>query len=191
MRENVLPDIALTSMSDWQQGQTLMVNQYRKYFVNQTNVSFKDIVYPGDLVTKTALLEKEVTRQKQVLEEKDRRSSRWCRHKRMPRGWLFKECKQFCNSLSHPEGLWHGKCRSMILPVSRSHMTWRGRTGCATSLCSAVVGQPRCPPRPFCTIVPFCSLTMVVKVSLLRISKRKGQRRLGKTGTDSAPRTCT
>ena len=48
-----------------------MVNQYRKYFVNQTNVPFKGIVYPADLVTKTALLEKEVTRQKQVLEDKD------------------------------------------------------------------------------------------------------------------------
>ncbi len=63
MRENALSDIALTSMSDWQQAQTLMVNQYWKYFVNQTNVSFKDIVYPGDLVTKSALLEKEVARQ--------------------------------------------------------------------------------------------------------------------------------
>ena len=64
MRENALPDIALTSMSDWQQAQTLMVNQYRKYFVNQPNVPFKGNVYPADLVTKTALLEKEVSRQK-------------------------------------------------------------------------------------------------------------------------------
>jgi hypothetical protein len=72
MRENALPDIALTSMSDWQQAQTLMVNQYRKYFVNQPNVPFKGNVYPADLVTKTALLEKEVARQKQILEEKER-----------------------------------------------------------------------------------------------------------------------
>ena len=72
MRENALPDIALTSMSDWQQAQTIMVNQYRKYFTNQSNVPFKGNVYPADLVTKTTLLEKEVARQKQALEEKER-----------------------------------------------------------------------------------------------------------------------
>jgi hypothetical protein len=60
MRENALPDIALTGLSDWQQAQTLMVNTYRKTFVGQQNVPFKAIFYPADLVTKTALLEKEV-----------------------------------------------------------------------------------------------------------------------------------
>jgi ATPase subunit of ABC transporter with duplicated ATPase domains len=49
-----------------------MVNQYRKYFANQPNVPFNGNVYPADLVTKTALLEKEVARQKQALEEKER-----------------------------------------------------------------------------------------------------------------------
>ena len=49
-----------------------MVNQYRKCFANQPNVPFKGNVYPADLVTKTALLEKEVARQKQVLEEYER-----------------------------------------------------------------------------------------------------------------------
>ena len=63
MRENALPDIVLTGLSDWQQVQTLMVNTYRKTLVGQQNVPFKGIVYPADLVTKTTLLEKEVARQ--------------------------------------------------------------------------------------------------------------------------------
>ncbi len=67
-----LPDIALTGVSDWQQAQALIVNTYHKIFPTKTNIPFGGNVYPADLVAKTAQLEKEVARQKQALEEKER-----------------------------------------------------------------------------------------------------------------------
>ncbi len=73
MRENVLSDIALTAVSDWQQAQTLMLNTYRKIFNGLLNIPFEGIVYPAELVTATAQLKREVARQRQALEEKERR----------------------------------------------------------------------------------------------------------------------
>ena len=73
MRENALPDIALTGLSDWQQAQTLMVNNYRTQFPALHNIPFKGLVYPAELVTKTAQLERDVVRQQQALLERDLR----------------------------------------------------------------------------------------------------------------------
>jgi DNA repair exonuclease SbcCD ATPase subunit len=48
------------------------VNTYHKIFPTKTNIPFGGTVYPADLVAKTARLEREVARQKQALEEKER-----------------------------------------------------------------------------------------------------------------------
>ena len=54
MMVNALPQIALTGVSDWQQAQALMVNTYQKVNpTNKTNIPFKGVVYPADLVIKT------------------------------------------------------------------------------------------------------------------------------------------
>jgi hypothetical protein len=58
MLANSLPDIALTGVSDWQQAQTLMVNTYQKLDPSKTNIPFKGVVYPAELVVKTSPLEK-------------------------------------------------------------------------------------------------------------------------------------
>ena len=70
MLMNALPNIAMTCLSDWQQAQSLMVNNSQKVFPSQTTVAFGGHVYPAELVTKTAQLEREVARQRQTLEEK-------------------------------------------------------------------------------------------------------------------------
>ena len=65
MMVNALPQIALTAVSDWQQAQTLMVNTYQKINpTNKSNIPFKGVVYPADLVMKTTQLEKENAYQK-------------------------------------------------------------------------------------------------------------------------------
>jgi hypothetical protein len=58
MLANSLPEIALTGVSEWQQAQTLMVNTYQKHYPSKTNVPFKGVVYPAELVVKTSPLEK-------------------------------------------------------------------------------------------------------------------------------------
>jgi hypothetical protein len=72
MLANSLPEIALTGVSDWQQAQTLMVNTYQKIYPSKTNIPFKGVVYPAELVVKTSKLEKEVALQKAALEESAR-----------------------------------------------------------------------------------------------------------------------
>ena len=74
MMVNALPQIALTGLSDWQQAQTLMVNTYHKVNpINKSNIPFKGVVYPADLVLKTTQLEREVAQQKQALAENAQR----------------------------------------------------------------------------------------------------------------------
>ncbi len=73
MMMNALPDIALTGVSDWQQAQTLIVNFHHKIFPTKTIVPFGGTVYPADLVAKTARLERGNARQRQALEDGERR----------------------------------------------------------------------------------------------------------------------
>jgi hypothetical protein len=69
-----LPNIALTGLLDWQQAQTLMVNTYNKLNpLNRTNIPFKGVVYPADLMVKTTQLEKEVAQQRLALAENAQR----------------------------------------------------------------------------------------------------------------------
>ena len=61
MMENSLPDIAMTNLHDWQQGQILMVNTHRHVFPGLVaNIPFGGNVYSADLVKKTSQLEKDV-----------------------------------------------------------------------------------------------------------------------------------
>ena len=73
MMMNALPDIALTGVSDWQQAQTLIVNYHHKVFPTKTIVPVCGNVYPVELVVKTAQLERENARQRQALEDGERR----------------------------------------------------------------------------------------------------------------------
>ena len=73
MMMNALPDIALTGVSDWQQAQTLIVNFHHKIFPTKNIVPFGGTVYPADLVAKTTQSERENARQRQALEDGERR----------------------------------------------------------------------------------------------------------------------